>query len=216
MKGSEPRQNPVFDYRTLRLMVGLVAFTLPLFAVFLSSRPIPSISASYHTESRDIFVGLTFVIGALFFAYNGHDFTQKMVSKGAALAAIITATFPTACDTCQSGLISTIHYIAAVILFVTIAYFCLFPFRLSAIGKPGKEARRRANIYLLCGLIIAASLVFAAIAQFIWSDADRKALALTYWVEFVSLWAFGVAWIVAGQAIPVLANARERLRFSLR
>jgi hypothetical protein len=31
-----------------------------------------SISASYHTKVRDIFVGALFVIGALLPAYNGH------------------------------------------------------------------------------------------------------------------------------------------------
>lgn len=62
----------VFDYRTLRLMVGAIAFLLPWAVIVITLRITSSISASYHTEVRDIFVGALFVIGALLLAYNGH------------------------------------------------------------------------------------------------------------------------------------------------
>jgi hypothetical protein len=216
MNVPRPPQSPIFDYRVLRLLIGLIAFSMPVFAKLNSSEPIASISGSYWTGNRDVFVGLTFVLGALFWAYNGHTLTEKWVSKTAAVAAIITAIFPTACYECDSDLDSKIHYGAAVFLFLTIAYFCLFAFRDSALGKPGEEAKRRALIYLVCGLIIVASLLFAAIAYLVWSDADRKSLAITYIVEWVSLWAFAAAWMTASKAVPLLASDTERLRFSLR
>ena len=216
MRAAKTKQNPIFDYRALRLLVGLIAFTMPLFALINSSEPISSISGSYHTENRDVFVGLTFMIGALFWAYNGHDLTQKTVSKLAAIAAIITALFPTACFDCATDMDSRIHYAAAVFLFLTIAYFCLGPFRMSAIGKPGVESQRRALIYSICGGVIVASLLFALAAQLIWSEEARRALAITFFVEWVSLWAFGVAWFVAGKLIPGIANEHERLSLRFR
>jgi hypothetical protein len=213
MTDSNSKQSPIFDYLALRLLVGVVAFSMPLFAKFNSSTPISSISGSYHTGNRDIFVGLTFVIGALLWAYNGHDSTQKVVSKLASIAAIITAIFPTACYDCESDLNSNIHYGAAVFLFLTIAYFCLGPFRTSAKGKRGIESQRRATIYLICGGIILASLLFAFAALFIWSSTERKVLAITYYVEWVSLWAFGIAWFVASKLFfPIFANEDERLK----
>ena len=36
----------VFDYRTLRLLIGLIAFSLPFVADMLATIPIASISAS--------------------------------------------------------------------------------------------------------------------------------------------------------------------------
>ena len=39
--------NEVFDYRTLRLLIGLIAFFLPIIAEVLATEAIPSISASY-------------------------------------------------------------------------------------------------------------------------------------------------------------------------
>ncbi len=213
MSNSILRQKPVFDYRALRLLVGIVAFALPVVVRLIASVPISSISASYHTDARDVFVGSLFVIGALLCAYNGHTPLQKWVSKGASLAAIIAAIFPTSCVLCEPGMKSVIHYVAAVVLFSTIAYFCLGPFRKNTKGQKGKKGRR-ATIYLVCGLIILGCMLGAGITEFTMSEATRKALAITFIAEFVAMWAFGIAWIVAGKAIPLLVDEDDRLVLS--
>ena len=215
MTKSEPKQKPVFDYRALRLLLGLVAFLLPVLAWLLSSESISSISVSYYTDARDVFVGSLFVIGALFFAYNGHTPRQKWVSKGASFAAIITAIYPTACETCASDIKSVIHYVAAVALFSTIAYFCLGPFRKNTKGKKDKSGRRD-KIYLACGWIIIGCMLVAGIAEFTMSDAIRQALRFTFWAELVMLWTFAIAWIVAGKVLPPFVNEKDRLKLSLR
>ncbi|HSL30335.1 MAG TPA: hypothetical protein VK900_14135 [Anaerolineales bacterium] len=61
-----------FSYKALRLMVGLIAFSLPWTVIMITGAVTTSISASYHTEVRDLFVGALFVIGALMLAYHGH------------------------------------------------------------------------------------------------------------------------------------------------
>jgi hypothetical protein len=70
---SEDDKDMVFNPKTLRLLVGLIAFWLPWVVIFFASQVTSSISASYHTNVRDLFVGALFVIGALFVAYNGHQ-----------------------------------------------------------------------------------------------------------------------------------------------
>ena len=215
MIASEPKQKLVFDYRALRLTVGVVAFGLPIVTWLISSASISSISASYHTGARDIFVGSIFVIGALFFAYNGHTPPEKWVSKGAAFAAIIVAIFPTTCKLCEPDTNSVIHYVAAVILFSIIAYFCLGPFRKNTKGQKGKKGRR-AIIYLVCGLIILGSMLVIGAAQLIIPEATRKTLAITFVGELVALWAFGVAWIVAGKVFAPLVDQEDRLILSLK
>jgi quinol-cytochrome oxidoreductase complex cytochrome b subunit len=206
---SESQQTLVFDYRTLRLLVGLVAFTLPVLVKLLSSTPISSVSASYYTEARDVFVGSLFVIGALMWAYNGHTHREKWVSKIASIAAIIVAIFPTTCNLCEIDLKSVIHYIAAIVLFSTIAYFCLGPFRKNTKGHKGKKGRR-ATIYLVCGWIIIGCMLGTGIAKLTLPVELQKSLAITFVAEFVALWAFGVAWIVAGKVIPPLVDKDER------
>lgn len=215
MNTSESKQKPVFDYRALRLTVGLVAFGLPIVTWLISSESISSISASYHTDARDVFVGSLFVIGALLLAYNGHTSQEKLVSKGASLAAIIVALFPTNCKGCDPDIKSVIHYIAAVILFSIIAYFCLGPFRKNTKGQKGKKGRR-AIIYLVSGLIIVGSMMGIGAAELILSEEIKNALAITFVGEFVALWAFGVAWIVAGKVLPALADEEDRLMLSLK
>jgi hypothetical protein len=209
MKTSD--SNFVFDYRALRLLVGLVALALPMVVELLSSTPLASISASYYTESRDVFVGSLFIVGALLWAYNGHTSVEKWVSNGAALAAVIAAIFPTTCEVCEADPKSSLHYAAAVVLFSTIAYFCLGPFRKNTKGQNGKKGRR-ARVYLVCGWIILGCMLGAGIAEFTLTAAARKAWAITFVAELVALWAFAVAWIVAGKVIPPLVDEDEMLK----
>ncbi len=113
---STPRvERPVLDYRLLRLLVGLIAFFLPFAVSLYSSISLSSISASYHTEAQDVFVGALFIISAFLFAYNGHSLREALASKVASLATILVAMFPTACDVCETDITSIIHYVAAII-----------------------------------------------------------------------------------------------------
>lgn len=206
---------PVFDYRALRLLIGLIVFSLPVTTWLISSVPLSSISASYHTEARDVFVGSLFAVGALLWAYNGHSLYQKRVSKVAAVAALVTALFPTAGSLSSPGISTTLHYIGAVVLFSTIAYFCLGPFRYKTLGQGGKKGRR-ALVYLLCGHTIILSMLAVGVSALFMSDGVRESISLVYIAELVALWAFGVAWIVAGKVIPLLADPSERLMLSLK
>lgn len=63
----------VFDYRALRLLMGLVALSLPFLVRFIATNPLTSISASYHSEARDVFVGMLCIVAAFLWAYNGHS-----------------------------------------------------------------------------------------------------------------------------------------------
>ena len=84
MKPSTPAEDRdmAFDYKALRLMVGLIAFLLPWTVIIITGAVTSSISASYHTDVRDLFVGALFVIGALMLAYNGHKFELSEENAG--------------------------------------------------------------------------------------------------------------------------------------
>src|SRR5215208_5760964 len=79
---SDEQNDLVFDYKALRLMVGAIAFLLPWVVIVVTYQATSSISASYHTKVRDIFVGSLFVIGALLVAYNGHKIQVDEKSAG--------------------------------------------------------------------------------------------------------------------------------------
>jgi len=94
--------------------MGLIALSLPLVVSVLAEKPLTSISASYHSEARDMFVGLLFVVGSFLFAYNGHALLESAASKLASIAA------------------------------VCVAYFCFIPFRKDIRNLGGRRARRSA------------------------------------------------------------------------
>src|SRR5512143_4354394 len=91
-------QSILLDYRTLRLLMGLIAFLLPPVVTLIASAALPSISASYYTHARDEYVGLLFIVGALWLAYNGWSTQETRMSKVAAIAAIGVAVFPESPD----------------------------------------------------------------------------------------------------------------------
>lgn len=203
-------QTVVFDYRALRLLVGCIAFALPIIVSVASSTPLSSISAAYHTEARDLFVGLLFFVSAFLWAYNGHTPREARASKIASLAAILVAIFPTSCDTCATDLKAVIHYGAAVTLFAILQYFCFGPFRKDTKGQTGKK-RLRGKIYFGCGAIMLACILSAGAAEIMQSSEAAQTLPIKYWAEFVALAAFGVAWIVAGKYLSPLVDPDEAL-----
>ena len=199
----------VFDYRALRLLVGLIALALPFAVTILSKdNSLQSISASYHTAARDAFVGMLCIVGAFMWAYNGHSIKEGTASKIASLAAFMVALFPTRCSGCDLTHITYIHYISAAVLFAILAYFCLGPFRKNTKGAGGKKARR-AKIYLFCGVTIIISMLAIGVSNYMGIDEQYR---ITYWGEAVALCAFGIAWIVAGKVIPWLVDDEEALR----
>lgn len=216
MSTSEPtEQQPVFEYRVLRLLVGSIAFALPCVVWVISSTPLSSISASYHTEARDIFVGSLFMIATLLVAYQGHKPTENRIANLGAIAAIVAALCPTSCDSCQTDLISGLHLLAGAALFSTIGYFCLGPFRQRAKKKNNEKAEQRVMVYTVCGSVIFACVLVIGIAQVPIATELRKAWLLTFWAELLAMWAFGIAWIVASKVIPPLVNDDERLKLNL-
>lgn len=71
MESSESKENLVFDYHTIRGLIGLIAMLFPWVVIFRAGKITDSISWSYHTDARDLFVGLLFVIGAFLISYKG-------------------------------------------------------------------------------------------------------------------------------------------------
>jgi hypothetical protein len=201
----------VFDYRGLRLLMGLIALSLPIIVTTLAGKSLTSISASYYSEARDVFVGLLFAVGSFLFAYRGHTRREAIASRIASISALLVASFPTACDGCQSGTVSYIHYSAAALLFLILAYFCLIPFRGVVEVAAGKKARRNL-IYLVCGWTIIGCLVVIFVANKTLPEQALVSWRVTYFGEAIALTAFGVAWIVSGKVFRLIADEKEIYR----
>jgi len=183
----------VFNYKIFRVLIGILAFSIPIVVCSLSSTDLTSISASYYTEARDVFIGLLFIVGVFLGVYNGYSIWESLASKIAALAIILVALIPTSCDICDTDLETRVHYISAGVFFLVLMYFCFGPFYKRAKSKEG--GKTRSKIYLVCG-----ALIFLCILAMAFNEAIKKwcGINIIYGAETIALWAFGSAWIVAG------------------
>jgi len=203
---------PNFDYKALRIYVGVVATFLPVLVYFASNgQDLSSVSVGYYSQlSRDIYVGSLFAIGAFLVGYNGHFFYEGIASKIAAAGAFIGAMTPTNCvarqgsDFClHAHLIEDwpiTHLVSAAVMFLVLIYFCLGCFRKRALMKYRQDpsnvwARNRARLYLVCGIVMILALVCGELIPL---ALGYKPFKLVFITEMVALFAFGIAWLVAG------------------
>lgn len=202
---------PIFDYKALRLMLGIIAFTMPWVVTIIAQSSLPSISASYFTEARDEFVGMLFVVGGLMLAYNGHTNREAWAAKIVAICALLIALFPTTKACGEMSQSAMIHGLAAVLMFLILAWFCFVPFRRNTKGKGGKKGRR-AKLYFTCGCVMIAAMAVGLIGKLALTCQQVDSFDLIYWVEAIALGAFGVAWITAGKIIPALVDDQDALK----
>jgi hypothetical protein len=199
---------PEIDERTLKLLVGGIALTLGTLTDLFAGDPLKSISAAYHEggTSESIFVGFLFAIAAFLFAYNGRWRSEMVLSKLAAVAALLVALFPCGCESAPT--VPFVHYGAAALMFLVLAYFC-YVFHKRAHEKHYREADRRAVVYAICGAVIVAAIVLLAMNGIMhW---DEKIPRLVFYGEHAALVAFGISWLTAAKILPVLSRSDERL-----
>jgi hypothetical protein len=210
---SNPKRVEI-DHHTIKLIVGVIAIFLPILTYFLSETSIESISASYHEGGwpRNIFVGFLFSISAFLLAYNGNSTREMVLSKIAAFAAIGVAMFPCECGN-HPQIIPYVHGASAAVMFGILATFC-YIFYQRAHAKGHFQARLRAKIYALCGIVIAASMLTIALDNFFDGAISSKISHLTFYGETAGLVSFGVAWLLASRIVPFITGKDERLPLS--
>lgn len=199
----------VFTYVTLRKSVGVIAFALPFavaIPIFLVHRVLQSsISSYYYTGSRNLFVGSLCAVATFMFCCRGFDLRDEVAGIFSAICAVGVAFFPTSPDCCatkQQEHIGAFHYTFAALLFLTLAYFCLVLFRMTAPGStPTPKKLQRNRVYAACGFLILLSLLAIALTKFLRLKYSVFGLGPVFFFETTSLLAFGAAWLTKGEAI---------------
>jgi len=210
-------KNPdVLTYRALRKAVGIVAIGLP-FALAIPLLFLPggvlasSISGYYYTGMRDLFVGSLCAISMFMGCCRGYDRADRIAGVCSSLFALGVAFFPTEPDFGMTPLqhrVGIVHYVFAALLFLTLAYFCLVLFRMTAENKTvTRKKRQRNGVYLVCGWIIVGSVLSLALLKLFewlgWFNVGslREKLHTTICFETLALVAFGFAWLVKGEGL---------------
>ncbi len=110
----------------------------------------------------------------------------------------------------------TLHLISATILFLFMAYYSFWVFtriidddRKQTNIKLTNEKRSRNRLYFYSGWIIVVAMMimfgrkayeWATDSQINWWDDNH----LTFWLEGISLWAFGFSWLVKGRFFDMI------------
>jgi len=211
-----PQNPPVLSYLAMRRAVGIIALVLPA-AAPLAGNPLPtSISGYYYVGMLD-FLLRSFLVGSLCavamfqLGCRGYDRRDELAGILSAVCAIGVAFFPTAPENASAlqRQIGYVHYTFAGLLFLTLAYFCLFLFRLTNQSAPTDRKLLRNRVYQICGWIILASI--AAVGVFAISGRETLfGLGVKLICETTALVAFGIAWLVKGETflkdLPIEAD----------
>jgi hypothetical protein len=209
MSAISPATNPaVLSYLMLRRAVGWIALLLPfaLFLLWLPFRhgpPPSSISGYYYTGMRNLFEGCMVAIGMFNLCCRGYDRRDEVAGIFSALCALGVAFCPTSPEanwTPVQFIVGGFHQIFATLLFLTLSYFCLFLFQLSA-GHPTREKRIRNRVYTVCGWAILISIASIALLRAVGVTLLPGGMGVMFIFESTSLLAFGVAWLVKGETI---------------
>jgi amino acid permease len=201
----------VFSYLALRKAIGILGTALP-FVLFLGGEAIfgngiqSSLSYYYHTGMRDVFVGTLFAIGFFLLSYQGYEKADRIAGILACVFAVCVALFPTALHSSPAGperTISAVHLASAAAFFCTLIFFSMYLFtKTNPRKKPTKQKLQRNNVYRSCGVIMAMCIVLTGIyAAFPEVQAALAGTQPIYWLESTAIVAFGISWLVKGEAI---------------
>jgi hypothetical protein len=200
--------NLIFSYLQHRAAIGFIGIALPfvvsLYAyLFYSTGLRSSISAYYHTDSRDLFVGMMFAIAAFMLSYRGPEGTDRTAGLVTCISAVVLAIVPT--DTgAPEGMAGNgmIHVAASLLFFLSLIYFCLKLFVKTNTDQPTEEKLKRNKIYRACGYTMALSIIL--IGVLLLNDnlyQQLESLKPVFWLEALAIEAFGISWITKGEVI---------------
>ncbi len=221
----DPKNPLVFSYLTLRKAIGWIGLTLPIILwiggwIFQGFAHAPhlhiesSISAYYYTGMGNVFVGLLCAIGVFHLAAEGYDHRDRIAGRLACIFALGVAWFPTTPESRCPGIpthaqdiIGNLHYTFAALLFLTLAFFCIFQFtQTENVDTRTHRKKLRNAVYYSCGGIILGCIavigtvkafaVFEIMMSFRhWLESWKW----NFWFESLALFAFGAAFLIKGE-----------------
>lgn len=210
MSSTNKEASLVISYMTLRKVIGILGLALP-FVLSLGEWVIfrkglqSSISSYYHTGMRDVLVGTLFAIGVFLSSYKGPDRKDSIAGDLACIFAIGVALFRTTPDDKGSlDALGVVHLLCAGLFFLTLTYFSLFLFTKTNPNKtPTRRKLQRNLVYRVCGYTMFACILLMGIYSFLPKavSALLKPFTPVYWLEALAIIAFGVSWLVKGEAI---------------
>lgn len=219
---NSPSENEVLviHFLTIRKSIGVLGIALPFVLITGSilgggcDGVLSSISVYYHTNTRDIFVGVLCAVSLFLFCYKGYEKKDVRAAKLASIFALGVAFFPSdvslpaaAClnpPFSTSSVAGDVHLACAGLFFIVLSYFSLVLFKKTSKTKtPTAEKKKRNKVYTVCGWIML-SCIFLLTIYFLLPEKTQQSLnglMPVFFLETISLLAFGISWLVKGEAL---------------
>lgn len=215
--------------KRLRRAIGIIGLTLPfvlLAGVALFDVPMQdSISEFFFTALREVFVSASAGVGLFLLAYQGYPkqpgeiLSDRLLTDIAGASVFATAFIPTLCKQSEcyhpltlfdrlipaaaNGIQGALHLGVAGVFLTTLGLISLRLFTRSNTDITARKQRRNSCykafgwvIMLTVGALAVVKLGFPTLGQ-AW-DAGWH---FTFWAESVALWAFGLSWLLKGEAM---------------
>jgi len=210
----DPASNDlVISYLSLRRAIGFIGLLLPFVLALVKIALVfvhvccdqpgieTSISAYYYTRLGNVFVGSLCAIGIFLLSYRGFDRRDEIAGKIAGVLALCVALFPTSPRDIPAKT-SAVHFISALLLFLTLAYFSIVLFRQMDPNKPPTpEKLKRNKIYLICGCLILLSIAGCGGSFLFRHSAFFETYKPVFWFEALAIVSFGFSWLTKGEVI---------------
>lgn len=221
----------IFTYRRIRRAIGYLGISLPILLVGFSlisyfQTPVqPSISHYYYTHLREFFTGTLCAVGLFLIRYKGHGNVSiwkndNLLTNIAGIMALGVAFFPTNLDDndlktkiytlipATEAWLGWLHYAFAALLFLILALLAINVFTIGQKNetRSPKSILNENNIYKACGYSIIIFVVLVPISENLkWFKYSTLVL------EALSLFAFGIAWLIKGRALGDSGVVGEKL-----
>lgn len=206
-------RNVTVDTKRMRIMIGVLGMLLPWLVALITLSWPQSISITYY----NLFAVGTFMVvlgsaGILLINYKGYEKIDDITATIAGIFGILICLFPmkylpnpevkTGILHLPSNISDIFHCISAVGFFGTLAFMSFFLFTKTS-GEMTKQKKIKNIIYRVCGIGMLGSFVLFFLKFFSWCPYN-----LTWIVEAIALFFFGVSWIVKSDAFPFLKDKK--------
>lgn len=208
-----------YTYRRIRRSIGYIGIGLPIVLICISLVPFfktsiqSSISHYYYTNLREIFTGGLCAVSLFLIRYRGHHNVvfwknDSLLTNIAGYMALGVAFIPTNPDFASQKMytiipyswywLGVVHYVFAGVLFLILSLLaiCVFTIGQDRDDDVEKSVFDENNIYRFCGFSILLFILLIPIASHFKLFSNS-----TFILEALSLFSFGIAWLVKGRAL---------------
>ena len=208
--------NVTVNTKRMRIMIGILGMLLPWLVALITLSFPQSISITYYSLYA---VGTFMVVlgsaGILLINYKGYETIDDVTSTIAGVFGILICLFPmkylddpskrTGVFHLHSDTSNIFHCLSAVGFFGTLAFMSFFLFTKTS-GEMTKQKKIKNIIYRVCGVGMVGSFVLMLL-NFI---PGVHIYNLTWIVEAIALFFFGLSWIVKSDAFPFLKDKKVK------